>query len=117
MSQHRFRADGHDVVTGWDRALQRFHLTVTAIGNARPVYCSQYDRATMRGGLSLGDVFTRLKLLRITPPPTLRAELVEDWRHDVGHRIVTYGAEPEDHDTKNSHSSDAVSRDGKARTA
>lgn len=104
--------DGWEVLTGWDRPLQRFFLVIdrdcpeceatgsTEAGDRCPkckgtggqmLFSNMRERKYPRGDMRLSDVMSELMRLVTAWPPNLERRLLADQEEDMGNDDMDYG--------------------------
>lgn len=102
MSQRRWSDGIYNILTGWDRPLQRFFLMIERRGDDpdQPFYSNLDDLSLPRlGDMTVEQVVAKLTEHKILIPPSLDYDLRMDRENDVGNLIVKYSAKrrpPED---------------------
>jgi hypothetical protein len=92
MSQHRFRHDGKNVLTGWDRPLQYFFLVVSKDEEDDDyIYSNLSDRSLRNGAMTAEQVINKLDELDIVYPVHLMDFLLDDKRRNAGNEVQDYG--------------------------
>jgi hypothetical protein len=99
MSQRTFTASGgYQVLTGWDRPLQRFFLVIETKEQNHPGYQGDdYAFSNLNlpnPAMSIDQIYATLYRFKIMPPPTLFDDLEEDKRDNVGNFVFDYGEWP-----------------------
>lgn len=104
--------DGWEVLTGWDRPLQRFFLVIdrncpecdakgtTELGDRCPgckgtggqmLFSNLRERRYPRGDMTIADVIHELSRLVTTWPPALDEQLEMDQAVNMGNHEIDYG--------------------------
>ncbi len=87
MSQRIFRHGNYEILTGWDRPLQRFLLVIEDTSAAQGDYNDDIVFSNLNRddpAMSLDEIRRELTSLDIRPPDDLFDDLAADRRNDVG---------------------------------
>jgi hypothetical protein len=95
MTQRYFATEEYWIMTGWDRPCQNFFLTIydrEAFDPGNDIVYSTLDDefSDGYGGLPLDQIMAKMTQYGLTPPATLRDDLLADQAANRGDLRVTY---------------------------
>lgn len=91
MSQRIFKTDKFEVLTGWDRPLNRFFLVIERLDakDDDPDEGYAFDNLRLPDpSMTLESIDVTLRRFGVIPPPTLFTDLVRDRHNDCMKRHV-----------------------------